>query len=412
VFGYRQVQHHFINDGDFIGSPFDLETHTIEQYPFTQNLKEKIVYQELRAEFTPAVVGVTQSLIVGGSYERTKGSIASEFIFTDRNGGFPIDYLDPVIPPESEWQHDVQPVRDYRLGVTGLFAQYIVEPTARLVLLGGGRYDRMALENTAEGLPTLEDTFDAFSPKLSATYKMLGTSPASRSIVNAYVSYSRAFLPPRRPSSLTPADVSLNLVPEDIDNVEGGVKGSFLEGRFLLEGTYFWMKEDGVVLSRRQGPFFFPTNAGEQRYKGVETGASMVWSQQLSGFVNASFYRNRFGAFVIQSEEGDEVLTGNRLPISPAYVVNWGVECVPIPALTTTVTVKHVSEVQADRANSFTIGRYSLFDAAATWRRGPFRVTLSAHNLLNTEYYWNANGETADPGRPRQIALTTSVSVR
>ena len=50
VFGYRDVQHQFIEDGDFIGSPFDLEAHTLEQYPFSQDLKEDILFQELRFE--------------------------------------------------------------------------------------------------------------------------------------------------------------------------------------------------------------------------------------------------------------------------------------------------------------------------------------------------------------------------
>src|SRR5215471_6301217 len=50
VFGYRNVDQKFIHDGDFIGSPFYLATQTVEMYPFAQQLKENIAYQELRAE--------------------------------------------------------------------------------------------------------------------------------------------------------------------------------------------------------------------------------------------------------------------------------------------------------------------------------------------------------------------------
>jgi hypothetical protein len=39
-------------------------------------------------------------------------------------------------------------------------------------------------------------------------------------------------------------------------------------------------------------------------------------------------------------------------------------------------------------------------------------VTLSAHNLFNAAYYWNADGETADPARPRQVLLTASVRIK
>lgn len=413
VFGYRNVDQQFLHDGDFIGSPFDLAAHTIEMYPFDQELKENIAYQELRAEFTPKIGTVKNSLIIGGSYERTSGTLATDFLFTDEeNEGIPINYLNPIIPPQSEWQHDVQPTRTYHLGNTGLFAQYLIEPARRWVFSAGGRYDRLALDNLREGGTLLEQTFSAFSPKASATFKALGTDANSPTTVNLYAAYSRAFLPPRAPSSLTPANATLVLHPEDIDNVEGGVKASVLNGRASFEGTYFHMIEDGVVLSRRQGPFFFPTNAGKVRYNGVETGVTVSPSPKASAYVNASFYRNRFDDFVIQSEDGDDNLSGNRLPISPNYVVNWGVTLNPVRFIEGTLNVKHVSTTVADNDNTFTIPSYNVVDAAVSWKNGPLRVTLSAHNLFNAEYYWNADGETADPARPRQVLLTASVRIK
>ena len=38
---------------------------------------------------------------------------------------------------------------------------------------------------------------------------------------------------------------------ENIDNIEGGLKGSLLEHRLSLEAVYFYMVEDGVVLTTR-----------------------------------------------------------------------------------------------------------------------------------------------------------------
>ena len=413
VFGYRDVRQQFIHDGDFISTPYDLAANTVEMYPFDQDLKEKIAYEEFRVELTPKIGRVKNSLIVGGSYEHTSGTLATDFLFTDEeNEGIPINYLNPVIPPESESQHDVQPTRTYRLGVTGLFAQYMIQPAPRWVFTAGGRYDRLALQNQPEGGLKVDQTFDAFSPKASATFKLLGEESGNKPSVNLYATYSTAFLPPRAPSSLTPANAALQLQPEDIHNIEGGVKGSLAGGRVSLEATYFHMTEDGVVLTRNQGPFFFPTNAGQLRYKGVETGVSVAFTPKVSAFVNASFYRNRFGDFVIQSEDGDEVLTGNKLPIAPEYVVNWGAAFAPVPAVDATVNVKHMGGVQADRENTFTIDPYTLVDVAATWRHGPLRATLAVRNLFNEEYYWLADGSTADPGRPRQVLFTISVLVK
>ena len=48
--------------------------------------------------------------------------------------------------------------------------------------------------------------------------------------------------------------------------------------------AYFDMVRDGIVTTVRQGPFFIPSNAGQQRFKGVETGAhEHVFAQQIFG---------------------------------------------------------------------------------------------------------------------------------
>jgi iron complex outermembrane receptor protein len=409
VFGYRDVLQEFVDDGDFIGSPFDLTAKTVTQYPFSQKLDENVFFQELRFELKPTVGTVT----VGGSYEHIGGGLDTDFIFTDEDlFGWTISYLTPVIPPRSEWQHDANS-RVYNLGTTGLFAQYLVEPMPRVVLSAGGRYDRLDLDNTRDGGTKLETDFSAFSPKLSATYRLVDPAGAAdRPAVNVYGLYSHAFLPPRRPSSLIPADVPLNLQPEDIDNYEGGLKASVMQNRLALEATYFYMNHTGVVLDTRQGAFFIPTNAGEQKYQGVETGASYAITPKLSAYLNASFYHNRFGDFVIESEDADEDLTGNRLPISPDHVVNWGALVRPHPYVDVTLDVKHIGDVVVDRDNAFLLDAYTLVDAAATYRRGKLRFTLSGHNLFNNEYYSEGDLELASPGAPRQILFTTSVSFR
>ena len=75
--------------------------HTLEQYPFSQDLKEDILFQELRFELVPKLGAIKNSLVVGGSYDHSSGTLATDFIFTDPvNEGFIVDYLNPVIPPQ------------------------------------------------------------------------------------------------------------------------------------------------------------------------------------------------------------------------------------------------------------------------------------------------------------------------
>jgi outer membrane receptor protein involved in Fe transport len=42
----------------------------------------------------------------------------------------------------------------------------------------------------------------------------------------------------------------------------------------------------------------------------------------------------------------------------------------------------------------------------------PVRVTLSARNLFDAEYYFDGNSESADPGPPRQVLLSTTIRLR
>ncbi len=414
VFGYRPIQYKFIDDGDVIGGPFDLEANTLTMFPFELQTDEDIFYQELRLEAAPEFGGVRTSLIVGGSYERTGGFSAGNLIFTDPDlFGWTLNYPNPIFPPRDEWQFFRFGGNDYDLGITGFFAQYMIEPTSRWVMTVGGRYDRLALDNTLtfrDGDPRVEDTFDAFSPKISSTLTLVGVEDGGP-VVNAYATYSRAFLPPRRPSQLRPSDEQIELIPEDIDNYEVGLKGSVLGGALSFEGAYFRMHRDGIVTTERRGPFFLPTNAGKHKYRGFETGVRWRPVHKLTTYLNASFYRNRFGDFVIESSRGDTVLTGNRLPISPDRVVNGGAVYSPAPFADFTLDVKHVGSVKVDQRNTFELDPYTLVDAAVTWRRGPLRITLSAHNLFNTEYFWNGDisgGQSADIGRPRQVLVTTS----
>ena len=417
ILGYRAIQYKFIDDGDFIGSPFDLTRQTLSMYPFEQQTDEDIWYQELRFNVSPDIGAIDNELIAGWSYEDTAGFNLGNLIFTDADlFGIPVNYVNPVIPPRDEWEYFRIGGRDYDLGSHGVFGQYTVEP-GRFILSGGGRYDRLKLDNVRTldaGRPSFSETFEAFSPKASATFKLLGTDGTGPS-VNIYGAYSEAFRPPRVPSSLSVSTDREQLNPENIRNYEVGVKASVLDDRLAVEGGYFWMDREGIVISIRRGAFFEDANAGEHEYAGLELGVDFAANDDVSLFGNAAFYRNRFGDFVVETADSVTDLTDNRLNLSPEYIVNWGAEYSPTPEIDLTLDVKHVSDAFVDIGNRFLLDPYTLVDAAVSWRVGPARFTLSATNLFNEEYYWGGGSssvEVADPGRPRQVLLRTSFGFR
>ena len=424
TFGYRDIQYKFEESGDIIGAPFDLAFNEITMYPFSLQTDEEVYYEELRFEYQPQGGPLDHEILVGGSFERTTGFRSGDLIYTDPvTYGWPVNYLDPVPPPRSDWLYDPFGGDDYGLDSWGAFLQYQITPLPRLTLTAAGRYDRMTLENTETfqaGNPSIDETFEAFSPKVSALVRVLQGremgGPFGAVDVNLYGTYSEAFKPPRTPSGLNPSGVD-PLDPENITNLEFGAKTIFADGRASLDATYFHMKRDGIVVSTRQGPFFLPSNAGQQAFDGVDVALAVSPVPQLGINVNAAFYHNRFGDFIIEESGGDTDLTGNRLPLVPDLVFNWGVAFSPVPDLALTLGLKHVGERYLDQLNTYKFDSYALVDAAVSWSPAALevlRLTLSGHNLLGKDYLQNGDtslAESVEVGGPRQMIVSVGLTL-
>lgn len=417
LFGFRRTQYRFENDGDVIGAPFDTVNHTFTQYPFEEEDDENHYYEDARFSITPDLGRIQNTLLVGASYDYHTGNVAGNLIYTDTSTfGWPLSYLNPAAPDRSTWQYFPFGGDVYHVGTLGLYAQYIIAPVSRLLFVLGGRYDKAHLENTnatQPNKPNVTSSYDAFSPKVSATFKVLNADPAAGDSVlhlNVYATYSGAFLPPRNASSLTPND-TISLQTEHIHNYEFGVKGDLGAGRLSFDGGFFSMTRNGIVVDTRVGPFYYPSNAGQEKFRGVETSANWNVTSALSVYANAAFYHNRFGDFIIQSSSGDDTLSGKRLPISPDLIYNFGSRWQHASGIGLTVNVKHVGSAMLDQGNTLLLQPYTSTDASVFWAHGPLLMSLSAHNLFDQHYFTMGDisqGQDVDPAAPRQIIASVS----
>ena len=72
------------------------------------------------------------------------------------------------------------------------------------------------------------------------------------------------------------------------------------------------------MLSQHAGPVLLPDQCrANSDTTALETAVGVTITPKVSVYGNAAWYHSRFGEFVIESEDGDEVLTGNGLPIAP-----------------------------------------------------------------------------------------------
>jgi iron complex outermembrane recepter protein len=421
VFGWRRTKYIFQNDGDGVGAPFDTVAHTFTAYPFAEETDENAYYQEARLAIAPNLGTIKNSLLVGATYDYHSGFSSGNLIYTDTSTiGWPLNYLNPVPPPLSNWQYLPFGGSRYHIGTLGLYAQYTVAPLSRLQFVLGGRYDKSSLQNIktfTSGQPRFTSSFDAFSPKISGTFKIIAPDSGAMSSglqLNAYATYSGAFLPPRTPSSLAGSD-TVPLLPEHIHNYEAGLKGDFASGLVAFDAGFFRMLDDGIVVDTRVGPYYFPSNGGKEDYRGVETSVSWTPIAALSLYANGAFYHNRFGKFVIQQSSGDVTLTGNRLPVSPDVVYNAGGRWQLPSGIGATVNLKHVGSSMLDQGNTFLLPAYTVTDASVFFDYGPALISISGHNLLNDKYFTMGDisaAQSIDPAQPRQIVVSTSLRFR
>jgi iron complex outermembrane receptor protein len=390
-------------------------------YPFDQQTDERIFYQELRLGLRPTIGSVENSILIGGSYEHNDGESGGNLIYTDpETFGWPVNYINPVIPDRTDWVFERFGGQSYRLAILGVYIQDIIRPTSNLILTLGARYDRLYLRNTRTllpGSPSFKDKFESVSPKAGVTLKLIDgreMGGLGKVTFNLYGSYGEAFLTPRVPSLLSSSTTPEALEPEDITNWEGGFKASLLDDRVGIDASYYRTSRNGIVVQVRQGPFFNQTNAGEQRFRGLELSLRVSPTPGLSMYANGAFSHSRFGNFVIAQETGDIVLSGNRLPISPDRIFNGGLTWQARQGYGLTVNVKHVGDAALDQGNTFIVPAYTLADASIFWGFRNLRFTVSAHNLFDSEYYSMGDifsGESLDPGTPRQVVFSTAVDL-
>ncbi len=425
IAGYRHIVYQFQNDGDGVGSPFDSVAQTFTQYPFAETYSENIYYSELRFDVHPHMGQIRNDLLVGASYDYTTGFGSGVVIYTDTTTfGWTISYANPQnpgFPPQNTWQYLPYGGNSYNLGILGVYAQYQIDPLRRLSIIAAGRYDDAYLSNTPSPgpgtTPRVSSRWNAFSPKVSATVHLVGVDagaevPGLR--LNGYVTYSTAFVPPRTPSALNPQD-SLNLSPQYVQNYEAGFKGDAAGGRVSFDAGYFFMREDGIVVDTRVGPFYYPSNAGVENFQGFE--GAVQWSpiSTLALYGNVAWYHDRYGHFVIEESSGNTVLTGNRMPISPDNIENVGGTLRLPRGFGVQGNLKHVGSTYLDQGDTFLLPPYVLVDASVFWHHGAATITLSAHNLFDDRYFTMGDIELAqsvDPGAPRQILLTTTFHLR
>lgn len=279
-----------------------------------------------------------------------------------------------------------------RLTQTGAYAQWRTRIDQRWVLLAGGRYDwaRDDLRNDLTGARTVQRD-EAFTGRVGAVYLAPGGFAP-------YASYATSFVP----VSGNPTRSGARLEPEQGRQAELGLRWNASDGRVDASIAAFELVRRNIVSADPDDPRF-SLQVGEQTHRGVELEAALRPIEALDLRLAYAW----LDAEITRSTTGTQGQRPANVPEHAASV--WATLFTrPLggPDAEFALGARHVGERVGARATT-QLPAYTVLDAVAATRLGPWRLALNLKNL--TDRTWYAGGSGADfvaVGEPRSVLLT------
>ena len=272
----------------------------------------------------------------------------------------------------------------------GVYVHDAWTPVPRLTLEGGGRFDLASEElETEADLPggpvKVKDNRDDtdFSGDLSALVRLIPTGPTGGlEVANLYGSVRRGFKPAA--PNLAEAEAAEILAPEHTTSWEVGLKTRAFAG-LALDVSYFDMKFENMVVSilgSGGGPEL--TNAGEQRFKGVET--DLRWSPAaLPGVSLGAGYAHHDARFVdftfVTPDSQLRDVSGNQLEMVPRDLVSGRAGYVHATGVGGFVAIRYQGERPFNRRNTFFADAFTEWDVGVSYDHARWRLAVAGRNL-------------------------------
>ena len=268
-------------------------------------------------------------------------------------------------------------------------------PVPWFTVTAGARYDvtSEALQATQQevGTPSPDVTTDsqsngAWSGGVSALFRLLPKPAGPLDTANLYGSWKSNFKPAA--PNLTEAESARILEPERTYSGEIGLKTRWLKQQLSLDLSLFDMTFKNMVVGIL-GPGGQPalTNAGEERFRGVEVDAS--WQPAaVSGLTVGGGYAHHDATYVhfsfLTPDGALRVVDGKRVEMVPRdlWTIRLGYGTGKGPGAF--VNMRHQNQRPLTRRNTFYTPSFFMMDAGVSWDFPRFRVAVMGRNLTDS----------------------------
>jgi catecholate siderophore receptor len=286
--------------------------------------------------------------------------------------------------------------------VFGVYAQDLVAIGSHwkaLVGLRGDRYGQQLDDRRPRGVD-LGRVDRSWSPRAGLVYQPSGH-------VSVYANLSRSFQPSGEGLSL--AVNTAELEPESTRNVEGGIK-VLVGGRASATASVFRLDRTNIKTTDPIDPTRLVL-VGRQRTDGIELSLDGAMTRRVA--MRASYAG--YAAAILRSNSvlSGVRIEGNRPGLVPRHSgALWGTVAVT-PRLTVGAGVTAAGERFTSNDSLVRMGSLARADAVASYRVGPFDISLNLHNLFDSRYFESASGNfQIYPGAPRHALVTVRYTFR
>lgn len=171
------------------------------------------------------------------------------------------------------------------------------------------------------------------------------------------------------------------LKPETSRSVEGGLKGRFFDRRLEMEASGFFMNFNNLVTATSVNGLPALLNAGEEQFKGFETGASVFLPKNLLARATYSYHDAQFTNFVQDFDGVPTQLAGKSLEMSPRHLAAAGLYYTPAHGFLGGVTVNYTGRQFLSKRNTSSSEGFATVGVSAGYRTQRWELRADAQNL-------------------------------
>lgn len=269
--------------------------------------------------------------------------------------------------------------------------------------------NRLGVDASDYKAPNTENSYNAFTPRLGAIYKI-------NKGIGAYANYSNGFLPPSVGELYKASDVPL-LDPSKFNNYEIGSWISLFNNKLYIDVAAYYLrgKDEIVSVSVKEGNVTLNENrnAGETEHFGFEYLFKIKPIEDLSFRFSGAISKHNYIDFATKLVDGEETTnySGNEMKGAPSWVNNAELKYTPnfVKGLRFGLEWQHVGKYFTDDVNDNVYGGYDIFNARVGYKKGHWHIWTDLLNVSDKLYANNASTDwgstTYTPGTPRTFNI-------